>query len=338
MGELTNIEWCDGTLNLWWGCTKVSNGCKNCYAEELSDKRYGNDAWGPGGTRKEVKSWRETLAKIAKRARKENRRLRVFCQSMSDTFEGPETMGMPDVDTMDAYRGIYKGEPHPNWVLVERLQRELFAAIVQYPELDFLLLTKRPENVMQVVHAIRQTTSDYEELYEMVYSWTAGLPPSNVWIGTSVEDQKTADERIPELLKIPAKVRFLSCEPLLGPVNLTCIRSQPYTRGEGEEWTNAFTGATSFEDDGGGGTYYSETGIDWVIVGGESGSKARPMHPSWARSLRDQCVAANVPFFFKQGSKANWTNFKDFASFPEDLQIREFPQGASDGYEVRSNA
>lgn len=93
MSEFTNIEWCDATINLWWGCTKVSDGCKFCYAEHLADHRYKKGNWGPTGTRKEVKSWRSTLNKISKRAKSEVRRLRVFCQSMSDTFEGPETKG-----------------------------------------------------------------------------------------------------------------------------------------------------------------------------------------------------------------------------------------------------
>lgn len=264
MAEVTSIEWCDATLNLWWGCTKVSDGCKFCYAEQLSDQRYKKGAWGPKGVRTEVKSWRSTLNKISKRAKEEGRRLRVFCQSMSDTFEGTETCG-------DA-----------NFEVISRLREDLGKAILNHPELDFLLLTKRPENVLK-----------YGPLG---YLWTREGIPDNVWVGTSVEDQETADKRIPELLKIPAKVRFLSCEPLLGPVDL----QYP-----------TFNGADSIE---------SLEGIRWVICGGESGLNARPMHPDWARSLRNQCDCAKVPFFFKQwGEWLPWSQFGD-ADIPDSCE------------------
>lgn len=241
MAEQTLIEWADATLNLWWGCTKVSEGCKFCYAENLSEQRFGRGAWGPQGQRREVKSWRSTLEKISRRAEAEGRGLRVFCQSMSDTFEGPETCG---------------GEESENWQLMLRLREELWDVWEDYSYLDFLVLTKRPENAAE---------------------WLKGLCiPGNVWIGTSVEDQKTADERIPKLLEIDCAVRFVSCEPLLGPVDLA------YT---------CFNGADSFG---------AMPGIHWVICGGESGPNARPMHPDWARRLRDECQAAGVPFLFKQ--------------------------------------
>lgn len=270
MADHTAIEWCDATLNLWWGCTKVSEGCKHCYADAWS-KRHGRAVWGPNGTRVEVKSWRSTLKKISKRAKAENRRLRVFVQSMSDTFEGPETMG---------------GEKSANWAIVQQLQDEILSAVFDYPDIDFLFLTKRPENILSVCHK-----HDEPNGFGGYIGWS--FPP-NFWIGTSVEDQKTADERIPHLLKVPAAVRFLSCEPLLGPVDL-----------KPRFWLNSgCCGAPS-------GIECPDTvcpyktgkpcnAVDWVICGGESGPKARPMHPNWARSLRDQCQAAGIPFFFKQ--------------------------------------
>lgn len=240
MAETTAIEWCDATLNLWWGCTKVSAGCKNCYAETLSD-RYGRNNWGPNGVRQEVKSWRETLRKIAKRAEREERRLRVFVQSMSDLFEGPETMG---------------GEDSENWRVTSALREEfLVGAVWDYPQLDFLVLTKRPE--------LAPTRP---------YSY-----PDNVWMGVSVEDEGTAETRIPHLLAIPASIRFLSCEPLLGPLDLAYLL-----------WDGSEQFGTALP------------GIDWVIVGGESGTGARPMAPEWARSIRDDCVRARTAFFFKQ--------------------------------------
>ena len=267
MAESTNIEWCDATLNLWCGCTKVSEGCKNCYAEHLSDTRYHKGAWGPSGVRREVKSWRSTLNKISKRAKDEGRRLRVFCQSMSDTFEGPETCG---------------GVESANWRLMERLRADLFYEIPRHKELDFLLLTKRPHNIKRTIREC----------------WTAANSPElmvtdNAWFGTSVENQKTADERIPHLLSIPAKVRFLSCEPLIGSISLSeagAIRWDAVGGELGRGFSQFQRTAESFT-----------TGlIDWFICGGESGPGARPMNPDWPRTLRDQCVAANVPFFFKQ--------------------------------------
>jgi protein gp37 len=140
-----------------------------------------------------------------------------------------------------------------------------------------MLLTKRPESVRDKVP----------------YAWHGGFPP-NVWVGTSVEDQRRADERIPHLLRLPARVRFLSCEPLLGPVNLCSIPIDDHTRADVVGGAYIATGAVS------GSQHTSAARIHWVIAGGESGPGSRPMHPTWIRSLRDQCLASGVPFFFKQ--------------------------------------
>ncbi|RYG49038.1 phage Gp37/Gp68 family protein [bacterium] len=313
MADLTKIEWCDATLNLWWGCTKVSDGCKFCYAEALADGRYQKGNWGPKGVRKEVKSWRSTLKKISDRAKAENRRLRVFCQSMSDTFEGPETMG---------------GEKSQNWATVRGLQTELLRATQLHPELDFLLLTKRPENVLRAV-------AEHNEAADLMnvppFEW-----PANVWLGTSVEDQATADQRIPELLKVPAAVRFLSCEPLLGPVDLTWIAEPDDDRDgvidalKGENWIDGFGYGEElprwrYEDGSKCHRRYVDDRpdlgkIDWVIAGGESGLNARPLRPNWALDLRDQCLARSVPFFFKQ-----WGEFLPDTQNPEVTSFLEQP-------------
>lgn len=285
MAETTAIEWADATLNLWWGCTKVSDGCKHCYADTLST-RFGHDSWGPKGTRREVKGWRDTLRKISKRAKTEGLRLRVFCQSMSDTFEGPETCG---------------GLNSANWTLMSRLREDLMAAIDEYPDLDFLLLTKRPENILQFGSYGMRWAQD-------------GIPP-NAWIGTSVENQETADQRIPHLLKINASVRFLSCEPLLGSVDL--IQPNPSTEVYKLDWLRG-TCESPF-----GSPLNLPNRIDWVICGGESGPKARPMHPEWARSLRNQCQAAGVPFFFKQ-----------WGEWHPRLRNGVWPDGRGNGFET----
>ena len=289
MSDQTKIEWCDATLNAWWGCTKVSDGCKHCYADSWS-KRYNRAIWGPKGTRVEVKSWRSTLNKISKRALAEGRRLKVFVQSMSDTFEGPETMGGVDSE---------------NWKLVSRLRQELLELIPEHPELDFLLLTKRPENVLKYGRVGMAWMKD-------------GVPP-NAWVGVSIEGQLTADDRLSKLAKIPAAVRFVSCEPMIGPVDI-----EPYLRCPECNYSNADARLhmDHFLCSQRGGLLPPE--IHWVIFGGESGPKARPMHPDWVRSLRDQCVAANVPFFFKQwGEWLPWMEFSD-AHVDDDIESSRY--------------
>lgn len=228
----------------------MSPGCTNCYAETLSHRNpkvLGE--WGPKGVRvvASESAWREPL-KWDRAAKATGERHRVFCASLADVFEDrPE--------------------------LVEPRTR-LFELIWATPNLDWLLLTKRPETWRKVmrdtIDSIPRRGSGRTALRWNLLDWLqegqpSGKPhPSNVWLGVSVEDQARADERIPLLLQIPAAARFLSVEPLLGPVS------------------------------------FDLSGIDWVIVGGESGHDARPMHPDWARSIRDQCVAVGVPFFFKQ--------------------------------------
>lgn len=266
MGENTKIEWAHHTFNPWMGCTKVSAGCKNCYAEQQMDKHYKKVQWGPSGKRLRTskENWRKPI-QWNKRAKESGIRYRVFCASLADVFEDK-----PDQPEMDDWRA------------------DLMRLISATPNLDWLLLTKRPENVVAKINkAIKLISSDDNAADLMVamewLGWvkhgaTYALP--NVWIGTSVEDQEQADRRIPELLKIPAKVRFLSMEPLLSPVNLGFFGTVPNDI------------SVSYR--------HVREMIHWVIVGGESGTNARPMHPDWVRSIRDQCVDAGTPFLFKQ--------------------------------------
>lgn len=238
MGKETEISWADATFNPWWGCIEVSPGCANCYAHTLAS-RWGFDVWGPAANtpRREMSEqyWRQPLA-WNDAAAAAGKRVRVFCGSMCDVFEA-----------------------HPQ---ADALRPALWRLIARTPHLDWMLLTKRPENILAMS------------------PWTEPWP-HNVWIGTSVEDQRRADERIPILLQVPARVRWLSCEPLLGPVDLWEPRYKLPKLGKGS--------AFNWGD-----------GVHWVIAGGESGAKARPMHPDWARSLRDHCVAAGVAYHFKQ--------------------------------------
>lgn len=168
---------------------------------------------------------------------------------------------------------------------------KLWGLIEATPNLDWLLLTKRPENIANMM-PIRWGTDPYLRIFD-----DTSLMPVNVWVGTSVENQEQAEKRIPYLLAVPAKVRFLSCEPLLGPADLT--DASLYTR---------IGGAISY--------------LNWVIVGGESGPGARPMHPDWARGLRDQCQANGVPFLFKQWGQ--WAPIHDLRCNEPGIAGREW--------------
>ena len=251
MGEQTGIEWCDHTFNPWIGCARVSPGCRNCYAEHVDERfRYGGEThWGQNAPRMRTSpgNWRKPVAWDRKAAADGVRR-RVFCASLADVFE--------DRRDLDPWRNDL-------WTLIE-----------QTPHLDWLLLTKRPENMWDLGAALwfcecgeNWNHHDGNACLNCETSVDNRTPhaPANVWLGTTVESAAQAD-RVTDLVDIAAPVHFVSCEPLLGDVANEIL----------------------------------VTGIDWVICGGESGPGARPMHPDWARSLRDQCDAAGVPFLFKQ--------------------------------------
>ena len=274
--ENSKIEWTDHTFNPWIGCTKVSDGCKNCYAETLMDKRWGKVEWGPAGKRlrTSVANWKNPLAWN----KKSETRAKVFCASLADVFE--EKLDQPEM---------------VGW------RADLLALIEDTPHLDWLLLTKRPENVMRLVNEARG------DVVERL--------PDNVWIGTSVENQEQADLRIPHLLAVPARVRFLSMEPLLGAVDLNLAHQ--FVPIMGDPLANSLMHQAI--DDGRG---WARCGIHQVIVGGESGHGARPMNPNWVRSIRDQCVEADVPFFFKQ-----WGEWMPMESGHKRKRIGTFADG-----------
>ncbi|MBY4726645.1 MULTISPECIES: phage Gp37/Gp68 family protein [Burkholderia] len=303
MSENTKIEWCDHTFNPWEGCQKVGPGCDHCYAETRNARFAGGVAvnWGPGAPRRRTSAanWRKPLQwnRDSTFYAIHGRRQRVFCASLADVFDN-------EVDLL--------------W------RRDLFKLIVDTPNLDWLLLTKRIGNVPTMLRHI-----GVERL------------PDNVWIGATIVNQKEADRDIPKLLEVPARVRFLSMEPLLGPVRLDAIR--------GHEWDEDLRvdvltgyGITSPRQEEP--HRVLDEMIDWVIVGGESGPGARPMHPDWARSLRDQCSAAGVAFHFKQhgewalGSGDFGTGRFETAAIARDGRIatgghrvEDFPNGAASG-------
>ena len=271
MGADTRIEWADHTFNPWTGCTKVSPACDHCYAEaqaKRAPRTFGG--WGPHAERHRTSEsyWRQPLL-WNKRAVKEGRRPRVFCASMADIMDKAAPIEW-FVDALDLMR------------------------ITQH--LIWLLLTKRPQMIRRrleeaLAHLSKGT--DRGDLIEWIAAWLHGRPPENIWLGTTVENQAEADRRIPHLLAVPAAKRFLSCEPLLGPVDLrNWIGVHPTIGASGY---TGFDGLRRCDISGG-----VIDGLDWIIAGGESGPKARPSHPDWFRSLRDQCKHAGVPFFFKQ--------------------------------------
>jgi protein gp37 len=249
MAENSKIEWTDHTFNPWTGCQKVSPGCDHCYAEGWA-KRSGAVRWGPGEPRRRTTeaNWRQPL-KWNRQAEAEGRRYQVFCASLADVFDN---------------------EVDPQW------RTDLFRLIASTQGLDWLLLTKRIGNARQMLRdAAGAFGMDFGEHWR------------NVWIGATVVNQEEADRDIPKLLAVPARVRFLSIEPMLGPISLDC-------------WP-------IFGED-------EQPLLHWIIAGGESGPGARPAHPDWFRSLRDQCAAAGVPFLFKQWGE--WVPYEHSAQPP----------------------
>lgn len=246
MAENSGIEWTHHTFNPWIGCTKISPACDFCYAEEWNKRYEGGANWGPKAPRRRTKNW-SGPRKWNKQAEAAGIRYRVFCASLSDVFDN-----------------------HPT---IEQAWRDdLWQLIRETPHLDWLLLTKRPQNIKKYLPV----------------DWSDGY--SNVWLGATVENQTEADRRIPHLLDANAKISFLSCEPLLGPVDLTNLQGLRF---------DALYGVD-----------HGKKKIGWVITGGESGTHFRHANPDWFRSLRDQCAAANVPFLFKQWEGKNQSDIK----------------------------
>lgn len=301
MAENSKIGWTDHTFNPWTGCTKVSPGCTRCYAESWG-KRSGLAEWGPRGDRRRTTAanWRKPLA-WNRAAEAAGRPALVFCASLADVFEGKETM------------------PADALPIVERARTDLWEMVEATPWLIWLMLTKRVENVMQMVPP----------------AWLSALGawPRNVWIGATAEDQEQADKRIPELLKIPAPVRFLSCEPLIGPVDLDPLWCERHGRehilneAPGQPW------CVECDTEVGGPGWLGIDGINWIIAGGESGHGARVMRVDWYRALMRQAAGAGVPFFGKQmgAIQAGLMELKhpkgeDPEEWPQDLQVRQFPE------------
>lgn len=278
----TAIQWTDHTVNFWWGCTKVSRACQHCYAESVANvfgKRLFGEVprWGAGKPRFErLESARKGALKIQKKAQRAHHEAAVMRQhGLHETLkERHEALVVRPRVFVNSMSDWLDDEVPLEWLAF------LLETLAMCPNVDFQLLTKRPEKWKPRVNLVSglydlQTEAGRKAWAYSAEWYVAGKAPDNLWIGTTVEDHKAADTRIPHLLEIPAKVRFLSCEPLVGPIDISHLR-----QGDNQ--------------------WFPLQHLHWVIAGGESGGAADPMHPDWLRSLRDQCRSACVPFFFKQ--------------------------------------
>lgn len=278
MSDKTAIEWTDATWNPMTGCTKVSAGCDNCYAETFSERFRGTPGhYFEGGFDIQLRPDKLDQPLRWKRPR------RIFVNSMSDLFHND----VPDTYIAQVFGVMALAQHHTFQILTKRhgRMRSLLGS-------DDVIYGRSFESMVRnVAHNTRNNLRRADLPIADDLPW----PLPNVWLGVSTEDQKWADIRIPALLDTPAAVRFISAEPLLGPIDLAKVSAPPF-------WCLGHGGpAAECPND----LHLPRQGIDWVIVGGESGRNARPMHPAWATSLRDQCATAEVPFLFKQWGE--WT-------------------------------
>lgn len=307
MGDKSKIEWCDATWNPIVGCSRVSAGCENCYAEKLA-YRFKHITKFENVVCEDKPKWNNSVffddkaLEIPLRWKKPRR---IFVCSMGDLFH----KNVPD-----------------EWI------DKVFAIMALCPQHTFMVLTKRPERMREYLlrsslpddianvgekilpaanldYYRKFNYSEFESIHEYLQlAWYDKF--KNIWLGVSVEDQDSAVDRIPYLLDTPAVVRFISAEPLLGPIDLTNIL---FARTEtSEDWGSAIFDCDDDQDPNDPITY-----LDWVIAGGESGKTARAMHPDWVRKLRDDCEIANVPFFFKQWGE--WADVEQFDSTHDSL-------------------
>ena len=295
----TAIEWTERSLNPGiFGCTKISPACDHCYAVRMAHRLAGSGIYPEGITRHELDTGTDWTGRVVV---SRDRAIHAFEQLARKPAKPTRVFVTSMADL------FHRHVPDEHLALV-------FGAMASRPEYVFLVLTKRAARL-----------AEWAQIRGAVFPW-----PSNVWAGVTVENQEQANRRVPALLQVPAPVRFVSCEPLLGPVDLTDVTTSGRHVQVFRDSVDALTGRR-FRDVGDGAVEYPATPdtIGWVIAGGESGPGARPTHPDWSRWLRDQAVAAGVPFLWKQwgawrpGSVDSWL---------EDREVKRYslvdPQGA----------
>lgn len=329
MSDKTNIEWTAKTGGPWLGCTEVSPGCANCYARELATSRLEHifrrayksagfedwetrPVWGKTAPRVLSKGFWNDAPAWNRAAAKKGEHWTIFPSMIDWLDEMPA--GIIDQDG--------------KWLDKDEVLARFLSVIYDTPNLTWQLLTKRPENWLDRICAVFEFTGKDHASYEKFQSahtlcneWlnesATQRPPGNIWIGASVEDQPRADQRITKLLEIPAKVRFLSAEPLLGPIDFANVSGRADVV---EAWGQK-----------------ALTGIQWVIIGGESGPGARPCKIEWIRDLVRQCRDAGVTPFVKQlgaqpmDAPDRYIHLADkkggdMSEWPADLHVREFPK------------
>ncbi|MBB4952729.1 protein gp37 [Agrobacterium vitis] len=333
MADKTKIEWSDATWNPITGCSVISPGCTNCYAMKLA------------GTRMKNEPSRAGLTTPSKAGPVWNGQVRFNEQWLTQ----PLQWSKPRMVFVCAHADLFHESVPDEWI------EKIFAVMALAPQHTFQVLTKRPERMreylmghethyritskagrmalsmnMAIDYPLKVTHSPSRKYPKGIEINLSNWPQPNVWLGVSVEDQRRAEERIPILLDTRAAVRWVSAEPLLGSIDLRQI-NQP-NGGFGPYWIDALSPGTMgwFSDEAATKPMEADPlgfsalpALDWVVVGGESGPNARPMHPDWARSLRDQCAAAGVPLLFKQ-----WGEFGP--AFGSDLMPTGLPWSGLD--------
>ncbi|PLU20712.1 hypothetical protein BMJ30_07985 [Sinorhizobium medicae] len=326
MADGTKIEWTDATWNPITGCAVVSPGCTNCYAMKLA------------GTRLRNHESRKGLTKDTKAGPVWTGEMRFNRQWLDQ----PLRWSKPRMIFVCAHGDLFAEGVPDLWI------DHVFSVMALAPQHTFQVLTKRPQRMREyfagrranfgrasevlhehISHGLSEAEhQDAVDLLDLFDSMGKTLP--NVWLGVSVEDQKRADERIPILLDTPAAIRWISAEPLLGPVDFRNLRRY---NPKGAPWIDGLRGLVTR------GAYLARSpdeccistsvtipgelpSLNWVVAGGESGPNARPMHPDWVRQLRDECAAAGVPFLFKQWG--NWTDLSDIEPKPICAEERIF--------------
>lgn len=308
MGEHTKIEWADHTASFWEGCTKIAPGCTNCYAESY-ERRMGRDVWGARKPRKITKTGPALIRKLQRKAAAAGRVDTVFVNDLADFFEDHrgEIVDQNGNRIARRFREYAAITPVPqagdHWATINELRHDAFQLFDQCPNLVFLLLTKRPENIRGMWApwpslTEQQAAAMSQELYHDYQDERRCPRRKNVWLGTSVSDQKTADRNIPLLIDCVdlAGGLFVSYEPALDDVDF----DRYATVGNGTithvPWL---------------------TVLDWLIVGGESGSDARPCQPEWLEWAINQCRGAGTPVFNKQLGAFCRTSNANLHDWPE---------------------